>query len=489
MKKIIAFLASTLIAVSMMTSLNNEAIQAVMTVKSYAANSYEGKCGDNAAYKFDHNTGTLTVSGTGSIYDNYISDPGNELQSNSQPVPWEEWKNLIKSVVIENGITHIGDFSFSDCKSLNSVKLGNGVNDIGRNAFEGCTTLSNVDFSNSVKKIGGWAFMDCTALEEINLPSSVETIDRDAFFDTGITELVIPDTVKEIYRDAFADCDNLKSVKFPKHMEVLNRGLVAGCENLTKVVFPENVKTIGRELFSGCTSLTSISIPDTVTEIDFSAFEGCANLNNIEIPKSVKFIGEAAFYDTGYYNNQDNWNNEALYLGDCLIRIKESVTGDYSVKDGTRVIASKAFYESSVHSITVPASVKNIGIIPFANCSKLNDVYFLGQKLDFISESFIDEDATYTVFCFKDSDVYKYVTSNSITYKLLDESANSKDNEGSASKSSAAELPTEGKTDTAEKKAAITDSTKTIVCCVVAVSVVAIVVIVLVLKKRSKTTK
>lgn len=442
MKRVVSIFVSMLVALSMLMSVNNDAVLGIITLKSYAVNSYEGKCGDNAVYHFDSDTGVLTVSGTGSIYDYYISD---ESSNENKNAPWNGWKNQIKAIEIKNGITNVGSYSFEKCENLKSLKLGSGVTGIGRNAFEECKSLSRIEFSNTVKEIGGWAFLDCTALENINLPSSVEIINRDAFVNTGIKNLVIPDTVKEICRDAFAGCESLESVKFPKRMKELYRGLVAGCSNLTKVVFPEDVTVIGREVFSGCTSLTSISIPKTVAEIGFLAFEGCTSLEHINLPDSIKLIGEAAFDDTGFYNNQSNWENGALYLGDCFIKIKGTMAGDFTVKNGTRVIASKAFYESPVKSVTVPASVKHIGIYPFVRCSKLTSVSFLGKDIDFDTDCFLDKDSTCKVFCVEGSNVHKFVMANSMKYELIAESEQSTD-KTDTNKNSVSELSTNDKT-------------------------------------------
>ena len=125
---------------------------------------------------------------------------------------------------------------------------------------------------------------------------------------------------------------------------------------------------------------TDIVIPSKyedkpVTVIWANAFNGYTSLKSITIPESVTSIGEDAFYDTAYYNNEENWENGVLYIGTHLIRAKTSINGTYTIKDGTKCIASSAFYEcDNLKSITMPESVTTMGSGVFWKCKKLENV-------------------------------------------------------------------------------------------------------------------
>jgi hypothetical protein len=109
-----------------------------------------------------------------------------------------------------------------------------------------------------------------------------------------------------------------------------------------------------------------------VTSIGDEAFKGCTALTSITIPESVTSIGYEAFKGTAFYNNTSNWENDVLYIDNCLIKADYSkLAGDYSIKPGTRLIAEVAFNSCDVTSITIPESVTSIGDGAFANCNSL----------------------------------------------------------------------------------------------------------------------
>ena len=125
---------------------------------------------------------------------------------------------------------------------------------------------------------------------------------------------------------------------------------------------------------------TDIVIPSKyedkpVTVIWANAFNGYTSLKSITIPESVTSIGGDAFYDTAYYNNEENWENDVLYIGTHLIRAKTSINGAYTIKDGTKCIASSAFYEcDNLKSITMPESVTTVGSEVFYECDNLTSI-------------------------------------------------------------------------------------------------------------------
>ena len=201
------------------------------------------------------------------------------------------------------------------------------VTSIGKSAFQRCRKLTSIVIPDSVTFIGDYAFYYCESLTSIN----------------------IPDSVTSIGDYAFSDCDSLTSINIPN-----------------------SVTFIGADAFSSCESLISINIPNGVTSIGDYAFCNCMNLSNINIPDSVVYIGSRILNSTAYYENEENWYNNALYLDNCILDTKSIITGEYIIKDNTRVIASLAFhYRISLTSINIPNSVTSIGAGAFSYCESL----------------------------------------------------------------------------------------------------------------------
>ena len=138
-----------------------------------------GSCGDNVTYYYSESTHALTISGSGAML-NYGSTP-----------PWKSYRADIKAVVIEDGVTSIGDDAFNECSSLTSVSIPNGVTNIGDYAFRKCSSLTSVSIPNSVTNIGDYAFYSCSSLTSVSIPNSVTNIGDYAFYSCSSLESVI----------------------------------------------------------------------------------------------------------------------------------------------------------------------------------------------------------------------------------------------------------------------------------------------------------
>ena len=318
----------------------------------------------------------------------------------------------LTSITIPNSVTSIRDDAFSDCTSLTSITIPDSVTSIGSHAFCGCTSLTeisvnskNANYSSengmlfnkdktmlicypagkkdssysipdSVINIGSYAFENCKSLTSITIPDSVTSIGGAAFrYCKSLTSITIPDSVTSIGGSAFSDCTSLTSITIPDSVTSISVGAFLRCKSLTSITIPDSVTSIGWGAFLDCTSLTSITVPDGVTSIGVAAFRYCKSLTSITIPDSVTSIGQYAFYDTAYYNDESNWENGILYMGNHLIDAKEDISGNVSIKQETKTIAGEAFSGcTSLTSISIPNSVTSIGSGAFLDCSVLTNI-------------------------------------------------------------------------------------------------------------------
>lgn len=131
--------------------------------------------------------GTLTISGTGAMEDyEYDYEYGYILVYTT---PWDESRQSITSIVIEEGVERIGEYAFGDCKNVTSVTIPEGMREIGEHAFYRCSNLTSVTIPEGVRIIGEWAFDSCSNLTTVALPESIKEIELCAFLGSGVSEV------------------------------------------------------------------------------------------------------------------------------------------------------------------------------------------------------------------------------------------------------------------------------------------------------------
>ena len=194
--------------------------------------------------------GTLNISGTGAMKDYNADDNPSPAYNNSK----------VKKIVIEKGVTSVGDYAFRSCNNLTSIMI-----------------------SNSVTSIGNSAFFYCTSLTSVTIPDNVTSIENYAFAYTGLKSITIPDSVTNIGNYAFAGCKDLTSITIPDSVTSIGNYAFYNCSSLTSITIPDSVTSIGTATFSGCKNLTSITIPDSVTSIGKDAFKNCSSLQTISL--------------------------------------------------------------------------------------------------------------------------------------------------------------------------------------------------------------
>ena len=245
------------------------------------AETKSGTCGDKLTWTLT-DSGELTISGSGAMMNYNLSSE-------------KPWGDDVKQVVIQKGVTTIGEDAFSNCAGLTSITLPATLTSIGDWAFAE-SGLTEIRLPENVKSIGKYAFGWCGSLTSVTLPKSLTTIGRSAFYECGsLTNIKIPDNVTAIGDSAFWNCSSLKTVTIPDAVSGIEEYVFYGCSGLTDVTISEGVSSIGPYAFAWCSGLKSVSIPNTVKIIDKYAFSNCGSLAEITIPKKVTGIGSYAF--------------------------------------------------------------------------------------------------------------------------------------------------------------------------------------------------
>ena len=288
-----------------------------------------GKCGDSASWKLDAD-GVLTITGAGPMADYGAYGPWYIAHLTD-----------IKKVVVQEGVTTIGDHAFANLSYVTSVTIPSSITSIGAHAFEKCRLGGAVTLPEGLTAIGDFAFSG-SGMASLTLPESLRTIGNSAFLFCSLRELTIPDGVTSIGTGAFCNA-SLTSVKLPASGVTLGDSLFQECEKLTEVTLPADLTVIGPSMFENCGSLKNVTIPSGVTHIGNAAFAACEALPEIRLPDGMEALGSEAFV-------------------------------------GCRAVTK----------VYIPRSLTSIGEAAFRICEGLTDVYYGGTAAEWLAISVAD---------------------------------------------------------------------------------------------------
>lgn len=364
---------------------------------------------------------TLT-KGTGVMRNYYIDT--------ATYTPWYISRANLEEIILEEGITNIGDYAFYSCKGITEIELPDTIVSIGERAFDACNTLTNINIPSSVKEIKKWAFRGCTGLTKLTIPETVETLGVVPFINcSGIKTLTLP---SNFATTAFSGCANIETITITKgngviegtyssyqyspcyvsrntiknvYLEegIINLGNYAfyGCTGLTEIAIPHSVTSIGTNAFYGCTGLSSIVLPISVSSVESYAFRSCNNLEKIyflndscsisptyTIPATTTIIGYSNSTAQEYANQFSRDFVEIIKLcPDCGSPITNSVTVDSTCteKGHTTLTCDNCGHTETTeipekgHALVTddgkPATCTDTGLTPGLHCSDCGEVF------------------------------------------------------------------------------------------------------------------
>ena len=446
----------------------------------------QGICGDNATWILD-NTGILTISGTGSIENQWGANTG-----------WDQYIDSIKFVVINQGITDISEYAFLNVKKMISISIPESVTNIGMFAFSGCTKLLNITIPTGVISIDNEAFIYCSSLTSIDVDNNntVYSSYDGALYNKQMNELIlcppgkesiiIPKDVTSILTTEFSAYstkltpfdynEKLKNIQVDRNNTVYSsndgilynkqgtellrcpvgyKGSVSipagivnirhwafdGCKELSSVSFPDSLRSIGEYVFNECRNLKNVHLEDGLTSIGYGAFYFCINLSSVNIPESITNIGHNAFFCCEKLGS--------IYIPSGITRINVSTFSgcqsltEVIIPDEVTIIERWAFnYCKGLTSITIPAKVTSIGENALAYCSSLTDIWFTGTEeqwnaIEKGTDWSVETPSTLTVHFMNISIIDSGSWGDNLTYSL--------DSNGKLTISGTGPMPTEGK--------------------------------------------
>ena len=367
--------------------------------------------------------GTLTISGHGRMAD----------YSYQSPVPW--YQENYTRLVVEEGITYLGNHAFSNNELLEDIRLPESLTEIGSNVFEYNDSLTEITLPGSVRDIGPYAFSRCSRLRKVTLPDSVKFINTCAFDGCSALEYInLPASVRDFGIKVFRGCGNLRSVTVaegsaaewhcrenrlpydygdgtPVHLPAGNPDISWKVENDTlfisgsgkmddywsryrsedpegpqgaygtnapwdnetfsQVVIGNGITSVGESAFRNRSGLYSVTLPKTLTVIEKNAFFGCSDLKEINLD-SVKTIDEYAFASCDALEEVNPASVEVINFNAFLgCGSLKTVTLPSTLKE----INTSVFRAcSGLKEILIPDSVTAIRYDAFCNCTNLEKV-------------------------------------------------------------------------------------------------------------------
>ncbi len=308
-------------------------------------------------------------------------------------------KRTLKTLTIPEGVTYIGFDAFSNCVNLETLNLPDslqnmhymyiddtklyknpdnwedGVLYIGNHLID--TTKDKIKGTYKVKEgtvsISMLAFDGCSELTEVILPESLKYIDQSVFRDCdNLKKINLTDNIELIGSYAFSSCP-IEEIHIPSKLKTIDLGVFRGTA-IDELTIPDTVECIGMHAFSNCDNLTKVTVPESVKKIEDGAFSFCDNLTELTIPENLEEIGGCICHYTPFHDNEDNWENGILYMGDVLVCINEN-SANISVKEGTRLLPSQAFSNNhKLVSVTLPESIEALSYCCFAFSYNLRSV-------------------------------------------------------------------------------------------------------------------
>ena len=348
------------------------------------AAALSGTCGADLTWTLDE-AGVLTISGTGAMTD-YAA----------KKAPWYAKRATIQEVVVEEGVTAIGTNAFYDCTKMAQVSIPSSVTAIGDQAFYNCAALTEAVLPQNLTHLGSHAFYKCKNLSRVQLPEGLTKINHYTFYGcSSLAEITIPDGVVTVGGYAFFNCSALEKIVFPTSVEQILSDAFSGCTMLREVTIPQTIQLLGTRVFNRCNQLQDIYYGGTLvqwlsleaanrpkaTYIHYSCLTSEGHWFEDTKPATCTAPGyECMACSCGYTKDKTPIPVEHSYLDGACVSCGAPEGLEFTVKfwsGGGEITLTN--YEGAAGTLVIPSTiggypVTEIGASAFENCSSLVSV-------------------------------------------------------------------------------------------------------------------
>ncbi len=277
----------------------------------------------------------------------------------------------LKRVVMPGSIDEIGEYTFKNCRQLQTVEMSQLPVFIGVQAFDGCESLRSMADLSNVRKMESSAFNGCQSLfagSILNL-SSLDTIPYQAFYEcVAIDSVILSKNLRFIDRQAFSRC-GLRTFDIDSSVSI-GEDAFSGCSQLATVKLSQNISSLGYGAFANCSKLVNVEISPAIYKMPSDVFSNTPWLDAQPFVNGVKYVGQVAIMTDGSNN---------ITFREGTLGIADYFNGKYYM-DGLSLTGDNPYYkcnykaEQLPQKIKFPSSLLYIGNCAFYGCGNLTEI-------------------------------------------------------------------------------------------------------------------